>query len=567
MKKLFLFVLAVVMFNATAGAADVLNRIHPNNATVKIEGNFNVKVNNGVVSYELTNVVPTGLKMRQEKVFYGKQPDGREVMFTFDQIQWENPSMTNFDNISYWYYDSDINDWQPDVEIRKGERTNELRKDITMVLIIDCSNSLRNDFQIVKNATRHFIDQMYQAAPNGNVHIGIIGFSSMPDTKILPIQPLNSSTYGNMRSFISNLTVNNGTALFYAFDKAIDQTEKYIASGKMHNYERSHFITFTDGIDQTSQDFSHQPNPIVSADEYYDYIIRTAKGKIDNYESDVVFVKGVDITNEQQQEKFENKLSQLAVPNNSQHYERLQSINRLEQKFSDIANHLIDSWQVLNCYVAPARHGRVCWTFGKEEKPAPAPKPEPKPVVRNGRNIFVGLNGTVGFPIGMYNASSYSYSQSYYDPYTDSYVYSSANSNNSSMDLGMNLKFGVDFAWPVADRFAIGVYTMIGGGPSMSLGNSGVDVFSGGMDFKVGLFMLAGDVNNRPFIIGIAPCTGFAMTAKNGYVPLEFRFGRVIKKHLYISGNLTFGVPLSGSFTIEPAITLGYHFGDKLKTK
>ncbi len=141
MKKLFLFVLAVVMFNATAGAADVLNRIHPNNATVKIEGNFNVKVNNGVVSYELTNVVPTGLKMRQEKVFYGKQPDGREVMFTFDQIQWENPSMTNFDNISYWYYDSDINDWQPDVEIRKGERTNELRKDITMVLIIDCSNS------------------------------------------------------------------------------------------------------------------------------------------------------------------------------------------------------------------------------------------------------------------------------------------------------------------------------------------------------------------------------------------------------------------------------------------
>ncbi len=533
MKKFFLFVLAFIMCNTSMLADDVLNRTHPNDASYKIEGDFNYRVVNNQVKYELTNVVPSGLTIKQYDVYNGIQPDGKEVMFTFDSIVTPD-GFPGFQNIAYWYYDPDIADWQPDIEIRRGEYTRENSQDITMVLVMDCSNSLKTDFNYVKNATYRFLEQIYQVAPNGNIHIGIIGFSSMPDTQILPIQPLTRNSYGAMRSFISNLTVNNGTALFYAWDKAMEQTQSYIRSGRMKNYVKSHFITFTDGIDQTSQDISRT---IVSADDYYNYIIRTAKSKISKYESDVVFVKGTDITNSQQQAKFENKLSQLAVPNDNRHYERLESIDRLESKFSEIATRLTDSWQVLNCYVAPARHGRVCWTFGKQEY---KPNPKPQPVVKNGRNIFVGLNGTIGLPMSM--------------------------NYRGDFGLGFNLKFGVDFAYPVAAKFAIGTYMNMGGGMGMHFGYSEV-LLGGNFDFKAGLLMLAGDVNDRPFIIGVSPCIGFGFTPEVLYIPFELRFGRITKKHVYVTGNLNMGIPLDGSFMIEPSITIGYHFGDKLKAK
>ena len=248
----------------------------------------------------------------------------------------------------------------------------------------------------------------------------------------------------------------------------------------------------------------------------------------------------------------------------------MQSISRLEQKFNDIANRLTDSWQVLNCYVAPARHGRVCWTFGKEAKPAPAPKP----VEKKGRNIFVGINGSFGFPMTLTSNRSTIYT-SYkweYDYWLDDYVsvpYTST-SNGSAFGIGVNLKFGIDFAYPITDKFGMGAYMNIGGGPGFSLDGSAF--IGGNVDFKVGLLMLAGDVNDRPFIIGLAPCTGFGMAitgtaAEVDYVPFEIRFGRVTKKHLYVTANVNIGVPIEGIVMIEPGMTIGYHFGDKLKTK
>ena len=247
---------AMLFSSATMLADDILNRVHPNEASYKIEGNFHYRVIDNKVSYELTNVVPTGLSFKKQDVYYGSQPEGKEVMFTFEKVVTE-PGFPGFDNISYWYYDPDIADWQPDVEIKKGEQNAQLNKDVTMMLIIDCSSSLKNDFNVVKEATCNFLDLMYKTAPNGNLHIGIIGFSSIPDTQTFPIKPLDGASYNEMRNFIRNLRSSNGTALFYAWDKAMEQTYSYINSGRMRQYTTSHFVTFTDGIDQTSQDINH----------------------------------------------------------------------------------------------------------------------------------------------------------------------------------------------------------------------------------------------------------------------------------------------------------------------
>ena len=173
MKKFFLFVLAFIMCNTSMLADDVLNRTHPNDASYKIEGDFNYRVVNNQVKYELTNVVPSGLTIKQYDVYNGIQPDGKEVMFTFDSIVTPD-GFPGFQNIAYWYYDPDIADWQPDIEIRRGEYTRENSQDITMVLVMDCSNSLKTDFNYVKNATYRFLEQIYQVAPNGNIHIGIM---------------------------------------------------------------------------------------------------------------------------------------------------------------------------------------------------------------------------------------------------------------------------------------------------------------------------------------------------------------------------------------------------------
>lgn len=598
MKKILLFVFAMLFSSATMLADDILNRVHPNEASYKIEGNFHYRVIDNKVSYELTNVVPTGLSFKKQDVYYGSQPEGKEVMFTFEKVVTE-PGFPGFDNISYWYYDPDIADWQPDVEIKKGEQNSQLNKDVTMMLIIDCSSSLKNDFNVVKEATCNFLDLMYKTAPNGNLHIGIIGFSSIPDTQTFPIKPLDGASYNEMRNFIRNLRSSNGTALFYAWDKAMEQTYSYINSGRMRQYTTSHFVTFTDGIDQTSQDINHLPSPIVNADDYYNYIIATAKNKISNYESDVVFVKGVDITNAQQQEKFENKLRQLAVPNNDIHYERLESVSRLNNKFSEIAKRLTEQWKTLNCYVAPARHGRVCWTFGKKDYKQPEPPRVEKP--RTGRNIFLGFNATFGVPLKFAksnNAMTYTTNPyaSYdgwfdYDDWND-YDWNSSSNNTYSYSnddyynefdavypfgIGGNVKFGVDFAYPVSDRFGIGFYTAIGGGIMCYIPKE--KVFDNDLrwtfDLKFGLLMLMGDVNERPFILGLAPCTGFMKISSISYseapdfmcVPLEIRLGRVIKEHLYVTGNIMAGIPVKGKFILEPGFSIGYHFGNRLKKK
>ena len=67
------------------------------------------------------------------------------------------------------------------------------------------------------------------ASNTGNVRIGIIGFSSLKNTNkgILPIQKLTTENYHNMLNFIDNLTMDNGTALYYAIDKSVNALDQY----------------------------------------------------------------------------------------------------------------------------------------------------------------------------------------------------------------------------------------------------------------------------------------------------------------------------------------------------
>ena len=177
------------------------------------------------------------------------------------------------------------------------------------------------------------------------------------------------------------------------------------------------------------------------------------------------------------------------------------------------------------------------------------------------RNIFLGLNGSAGLPIVGINWPV---------EYSDIiYTYG----------FGGMPEFGLDFAYPVSQNFAIGFY--VGGGPCFGRFHSDYkdavnvqEMFIGG-EFKFGVLMLAGDVNRRPFIIGLVPMSGLTATTSkniaNDGLPLEIRFGKVFTDHFYMTANCSMalfsGHAQNDISIITPSLTFGYHFGSKFKTK
>lgn len=134
---------------------------------------------------------------------------------------------------------------------------------------------------------------------------------------------------------------------------------------------------------------------------------------------------------------------------------------------------------------------------------------------------------------------------------------------------GFNLHLGGDFTYPISDKFAMGFYISGGGG---FLGTfkpyNEYDKFSPVIKLSAGFLMEFGDLNDRPFIVGVGPCAGLGYVDMDLVLPLEFRFGRHLSNNWYIMGELVYGVSLAKETRcFEPAIRVGYNFGHKAKKK
>lgn len=548
MKKTLLFAFVLICNVVTFAQVDW--RIHPNDAKYKIYGRYETKFRNGKAFYELTEVNPVGLTFDKIASLYeGKKSARGDVYFTFDHVTYAGHP--DLDNVGLFIYNENTNNWDADSETEARDRNGNETKEMSLMLVLDCSKSLSDAaFAKAKSSAVSFIYEMEQASSAGNIHIGIIGFSSWELTKKRKIEPLTATSAVQMKSFINGLTKGGGTALFRSYDEAFDMLSEYTQNFSYEEFASAAIVTFTDGLDNGS---INEDKEIGSKKDYFGYIkenVLQKRIKGVDYLSYTVFLPGGDDVKDKYREaEAVEDLKALAKVDGN--YFRVDNASELEARFKNIARDLIERWKVIQCFIAPGQKGQVCWTFGKKEnKPTPTPNPNPLPKPK--KKSFVGLNWTFGMPMifgETYYPGSLGNVPGYYE---------------SSFGVGLNVKMGLDLAWPISRKFKIGPYFNIGGGYCFG----GVD--GGSFDFKIGVLMLLGNNTDHTFIIGLAPCTGFGFAGynydyinnyetKNTYIPLELRFGRMGKKKTYFTGNLSFG--FGKYFVMEPSITIGRRLG------
>lgn len=537
MKKWFTFTLSIMCLLVASTMMAQSNRTNPDIAKYYIKGNLSIeKGTDGNTVYKLSQIENSGIFFENPRdTRIGEETSLEDVLFQFSRASTDYPGGINTP-LDFWRYDNSINEWQPDGETRQGTAGVETKKSMVVMLVLDCSSSLGKDADLVQSAAINFIRILYEASKGaGNIKLGIVGFSKINETRVFNIRPLTSDSYYDMTNFINRLSTQNGTALFFAMDKSISEIMDNYCNNSIPASEplaAAIMVTFTDGLDQTSK------NPdmnILTADNYYDEILAKYGIKMQKktfngipLQHEIRGVKGNDIITEAQLGKFQRIGESLG------NFKLLNNYSDLGREFEGIAINLIDQWRILNLYVPNSFSGRVAWTYPGEH------------VKHTSRKVFVGFTVSIGLPMTM--------------PYYESAYY------DYDFGIGVSPKLGIDFAWPVSDNFAIGFYFNIG--PNFSLVNYNDNYqyyaeskFAVGVNGKIGLLMLAGNVNDRPFIFGIAPCTGYINIPYQSFLPLELRFGRVLGKRFYITGNLNMGIPIRGSFMIEPGIALGWRLG------
>ena len=191
------------------------------------------------------------------------------------------------------------------------------------------------------------------------LYVGIIGFNKELNVKTLKI--LNDYTKDDMKDFIDDLSMDNGTILYHAVNTALDKLEAVAPPEDLINVS---IITFTDGQDQGSYEWNSNYN---SGPEYLSAInSRIKRLKIGENEIPIsayaIGAKGSDVVDE---ESFRQNLAKLS--SDPQHNVFLvNNMNQVGVIFANIAQELYQqsfSWDVVLKISAPEPGTRIRFTF------------------------------------------------------------------------------------------------------------------------------------------------------------------------------------------------------------
>lgn len=459
----------------------------------------------------------------------GKRTIDEKIRYVFPRISTSPYIDLENKELQYWrQLDGGV--WMSDVESGNGISNTKLDKDACILLVLDQSSSLGDDFNSVKQGANVFIDEMYKASSDGNIRIGIIYFSTMDDTRIFDITPLTSSSKSRMQNFINNQSnTNKATSMYYSINKGIDMLDEYVKKMNSINiYENAHIITFTDGLDNTSQ--IEEAN-LYSSKEVYNHVEKKLKSKkikeklIDSW---VIGVQGVDVQ-KVQLDIMKNQLESLASEESQ--FKFLNNMSELIETFSDIARKLTDQWKNLSCTSALNHNGLVCWTLGE------------RPKVK--KHMLLGVNVGVGFHV----VNERNYVPGYYDD-DGNFVYGYY--DGTIKKTSYKLHFGADFAYPITQKFGLGAYFSGGFG----------EYYAG---ITLGALTTIGNYHEKAAFLGGIGCDINLF----GSVYADVRLGVLFRNGLYLMTTMSMGPSSYYNNTTDFAMTfnLGYNFGALFEVK
>lgn len=377
-----------------------------------------------------------------------------EVRFDYVKTMPQRP-ITKLD---FWRYDAEVGEWIYDSEVRQGETVSVTKMQTNVMLVIDKSSSLKSDFPKVQEAAIEFVNQLYNASREKGVtfRVGIIAFSTIRFTEIRDISILDAANYNEIVSFIRGLKMENGTALYYSLDKALDMLEKDTRDNIPEDeYRESRIYAFTDGLDQASID---DKQGLTTPTEYYEKrlrpLMRGPRRKLilnrprKIVRSTMVTVRGDDMT-EKQIQLFDERAGQIC-----DNVRKLDDMSKLVQEFRELAADLVNSNFILTCYIPEGASGLVGWTF-RDEKVIKEKEPS---------KTWLGIIAS-----GAYGVFEKEYDIYEFDIGLDiAWPLSSSFSLGASLDVGFDLEMAVRLGPLAKISFANNSALLVGGGLKLS---------------------------------------------------------------------------------------------------
>ncbi|MDF9796627.1 Ca-activated chloride channel family protein [Catalinimonas alkaloidigena] len=175
------------------------------------------------------------------RIDFDKTFGGSAVGNTFTEVEIDNFRIIDNSNYNYeinsiraYEYRDELNDWKEDVEFRMEYETIE---DLAVVLVLDRSESLGEDFENVKQYASDFVTQIF--AETDQLQVGVVDFAD--DVNMLPL----TSNASEINNYISNLAQGRFTTLYEAVNMGINALNDVSAEAKA-------VIIFTDGTDNNS---------------------------------------------------------------------------------------------------------------------------------------------------------------------------------------------------------------------------------------------------------------------------------------------------------------------------
>lgn len=415
MNKKTITIALAILFSVFTVAQNV-----PRGAKYWIKGNYTISKEKGKWVGKLYDISSKNINFPIPDTLSGVAVEDNYQKFIFSDVKCDQDLSELGAGLKFYKWTS--TGWEQDSETANAKMSNEATSDMVVMLVLDCSNSLGNNFHRVQNSAINFINILFEKCPQGNVKIGVIAFNSMDyvNKNTLPIQSLTASSKDEITRFINELKMGSNTALYYSMDKASTMLEKYASSNYGNNSENlggTVMVSFTDGYDNASVDENLGLKGVDFENPYFKHVNGLVHGKKingKNLESYIIAINSDD-ADSRANGKFASLLK--GVSSKDENFMMAKDFNDVDQKFREMGESLVKRWENLVCLVPPAHDGAVCWVLGGTgSKSNSLSAPADKSTYFLGASIGLGLSfcqGLDNFPIYLGGEAAYRINEKY----------------------------------------------------------------------------------------------------------------------------------------------------------